>query len=267
MADEDRTPQKPDRPPILALHAVSKHYGAVRALDNVDFDLRPGEVVSLVGDNGAGKSTMVKIMSGAVSPSAGTVRFDGRDIVFHSPHDAREAGIETVYQDLAVVPELDAEANLFLGREWTRSGPIGRFFLDKRRMRDAANEHIASLKVNIRSVRQMVGLLSGGQRQSVAVARAILWGRKVIILDEPTAALGVRESRGVLDLIHELRKREFAVLMVSHSMPHVFEVSDRIFVLRHGTRAACINRHDTTMNEIVGHITGVAVSDAMTHAG
>jgi fructose transport system ATP-binding protein len=250
--------------PILSLHGIAKHYGPVRALDAVDFEVAAGEIVSLVGDNGAGKSTMVKIMSGAVRPSAGEIRFAGRAVSFASPHDAREAGIETVYQDLAVVPELDAEANLFLGREWTGSGPISRFFLDKRRMRRAAEEHIASLKVNLKSTRQPVGLLSGGQRQSVAVARSILWGRKVVILDEPTAALGVRESRGVLDLVLELRARGFGVVMVSHSMPHIFEVSDRIFVLRHGRRAGFVERAAVTMNDVVGMITGVAVSESMT---
>lgn len=253
--------------PILALRSVSKHYGPVRALENVDFEVAPGEIVSLVGDNGAGKSTMVKIMSGAVRPSGGHIQFDGKEVAFSSPHEARDAGIETVYQDLAVVPELDAEANLFLGREWTGKGLLSRFFLDKGRMRAAAEEHISSLKVNVPSVRKAVGLLSGGQRQCVAVARSILWGRKVIILDEPTAALGVRESRGVLDLIHHLKSRNFAVIMISHSMPHVFEVSDRIFVLRHGQRAAFVDRHATTMNEVVGYITGVAVSSDMTTIG
>ncbi|HQT86230.1 MAG: sugar ABC transporter ATP-binding protein [Acidiphilium sp. 37-64-53] len=252
--------------PILSLHGIRKNYGPVRALDGVDFAIMPGEIVSLVGDNGAGKSTLVKIMSGAVQPSAGQIRFEGTPVVFASPHDARDAGIETVYQDLAVVPELDAEANLFLGREWTGTGLLSRFFLDRKRMRAAAEAHIRSLKVNLKSIRQPVGLLSGGQRQSVAVARSILWGRKVIILDEPTAALGVRESRGVLDLILELRARNFAVLMVSHSMPHVFEVSDRIFVLRQGRSAAVLDRHGTTMNEIVGLITGIPVSADMTSA-
>lgn len=250
--------------PILSLHGIAKHYGAVRALAGVDFAIAPGEIVSLVGDNGAGKSTLVKIMSGAVQPSAGELRLNGTPVRFASPHDAREAGIETVYQDLAVVPELDAEANLFLGREWTGKGLLSRYFLDRKRMRAAAEDHICALKVNLKSVRQPVGLLSGGQRQSVAVARAILWGRKMVILDEPTAALGVRESRGVLDLILELRTRNFAVLMVSHSMPHVFEVSDRIFVLRQGSRVAILDRHRTTMNEIVGLITGIPVSTDMT---
>ena len=252
--------------PVLSLHGIRKNYGPVRALNGVDFEVRAGEIVSLVGDNGAGKSTLVKVMSGAVQPDDGHIEYDGQQTRFASPHEARERGIETVYQDLAIVPELDAEANLFLGREWRRAGILGRFFLDKKRMRRAAAEHIASLKVGLKSIRQPVGLLSGGQRQSVAVARAILWGRKVVILDEPTAALGVRESRGVLDLILALRERGFAVVMISHSMPHVFEVSDRIFVLRHGGRVAFVERQATTMNEIVGMITGVPVSAAMTHA-
>jgi fructose transport system ATP-binding protein len=252
--------------PVLSLFGIRKNYGPVRALNGVDFEVCPGEIVSLVGDNGAGKSTLVKVMSGAVQPDEGRIVFEGRELRLASPHEARDRGIETVFQDLAVVPELDAEANLFLGREWTKGGWLGRFFLDKKRMRAATDEHIAALKVGMKSIRQPVGLLSGGQRQSVAVARAMLWGRKVIILDEPTAALGVRESRGVLDLILTLRERGFAVVMISHSMPHVFEVSDRIFVLRHGRRVAFVNRHETTMNEVVGMITGVPVSIEMTEA-
>jgi len=249
--------------PLLSLRAIVKHYGPVHALDGVDFDLYPGEIVGLVGDNGAGKSTLVKVMSGAVVPDQGTIVFEGKTVVLRSPLEARAIGIETVYQDLAVVPWLDVEANLFLGREMTGSRWWNRWFLNKRAMRREAAQHIASLQVGLKSVRQPVGLLSGGQRQSVAVARAISWGRKVVIMDEPTAALGVRESRGVLDLIKRVKERGLAVVLISHNLPHVFEVTDRIFVLRQGTEAGTLVTREAHVSEVVGLITGVKVSAAV----
>jgi ABC-type sugar transport system ATPase subunit len=251
-----------DARPILELIDVTKHFGPVHALDRVSFSLAAGEIVGLVGDNGAGKSTLVKLMSGALQPDRGVIRFEGREVAIPSPLKARELGIETVYQDLAVVPHMDVEANLFLGREITGTRWWNRRLLNKKAMRAQAREHIASLQVGLKSVRQQVGLLSGGQRQSVAVARAISWGRKVVIMDEPTAALGVRESRGVLELIKRVREHGIAVVLVSHNMPHVFEVTDRIFVMRHGRRAGEVRTGGAHMNEVLGLITGVPVSAA-----
>ncbi len=248
---------------LLSLRGIFKHYGPVHALDGVDFDLFPGEIIGLVGDNGAGKSTLIKVMSGAVVPDGGAILFEGKPVVLRSPQDARAIGIETVYQDLAVVPWLDVEANLFLGREMTGNRWWNRWFLDKRAMRREAAHHIASLQVGLKSVRQPVGLLSGGQRQSVAVARAISWGRKVVIMDEPTAALGVREARGVLDLIKRVKERGLAVVLISHNLPHVFEVTDRIFVLRQGTEAGTLVTGETHVTDVVSLITGVKVSAAV----
>ncbi|MGC8469089.1 MAG: ATP-binding cassette domain-containing protein [Acetobacteraceae bacterium] len=248
--------------PVLSLRDIRKHYGPVHALDGVDFDLFEGEIVGLVGDNGAGKSTLVKVMSGAIQPDAGSIRVDGREVAIRSPLEARAAGIETVYQDLAVVPWLDVEANLFLGREICGERWWNRWLLDKSAMRRRAAEHIASLQVGLKSVRQPVGVLSGGQRQSVAVARAISWGRKVVIMDEPTAALGVRESRGVLDLIKRVKERGISVVLISHNLPHVFEITDRIFVLRQGREAGTLTTADAHVSEVVGLITGVTVRPA-----
>jgi len=246
--------------PILELRDITKHFGPVHALDRVSFSLAREEIVGLVGDNGAGKSTLVKLMSGALQPDGGTIRFEDRDVTLRSPLEARALGIETVYQDLAVVPQMDVEANLFLGREVTGSRWWNRWLLNKPAMRAQAQQHIASLQVGLKSVRQPVGLLSGGQRQSVAVARAISWGRKVVIMDEPTAALGVRESRGVLDLIKRVKERGIAVVLVSHNIPQVFEVTDRVFVMRHGRAAGNVRTAEAHMNEVLGLITGVPVS-------
>ena len=248
--------------PVLEAHGISKAYGPVQALRGVDFALYPAEVVAIVGDNGAGKSTFIKTLSGAELPDAGRIAVDGRPVHFGSPIEARRAGIETVYQDLAVVSLLDIEANLFLGRELVLPGPA-RFLriLNKRAMRRRALEHIATLRIGIRSVRQPVGTLSGGQRQGVAVARAVSWSRKIVIMDEPTAALGVKESRGVLELIKRVRDQGVAVILISHNMPHVFEVSDRIFVLRHGTHAGTLRTAESSMEQVVRLITGVEVHD------
>ncbi len=251
--------------PILELVDIHKRFGPVHALDGVSFQLHPGEIVGLVGDNGAGKSTLVKVMSGALQPDAGLIRFEGREVRIPSPLEARTLGIETVYQDLAVVPHMDVEANLFLGREITGTSWWNRWLLNKAAMRREAAEHIASLRVGLKSVRQSVGLLSGGQRQSVAVARAISWGRKVVVMDEPTAALGVRESRGVLDLIKRVKERGIAVVLISHNMPHVFELTDRIFVMRHGRRAGDLVTADAAMRDVVGLITGVQVDPSTIH--
>lgn len=249
--------------PILELAGIVKHYGPVHALGGVSFHLHEGEIVGLVGDNGAGKSTLVKVMSGAVQPDAGAIRFEGREVRIASPLAARALGIETVYQDLAVVPQLDVEANLFLGREITGGRWWNRWRLDKAAMRREAAAHIASLQVGLQSVRQAVGLLSGGQRQSVAVARAISWGRKMVIMDEPTAALGVRESQGVLELIKRVKDRGIGVVLISHNIPQVFEVTDRIFVLRHGREVGDLRTRETHMNDVLGLITGVHVAETV----
>ncbi len=249
--------------PLLSLRGIFKHYGPVHALDGVDFDLFPSEIVGLVGDNGAGKSTLVKVMSGATMPDGGTIAFEGKPVLLRSPQEARAIGIETVYQDLAVVPWLDVEANLFLGREITGRHWWNCWLLNKNAMRREAAHHIASLQVGLKSVRQPVGLLSGGQRQSVAVARAISWGRKMVIMDEPTAALGVRESRGVLDLVKRVKERGLSVVLISHNLPHVFELTDRIFVLRQGTEAGTLVTREAHVTEVVGLITGVKVSAAV----
>jgi fructose transport system ATP-binding protein len=249
--------------PVLEAHGISKAYGPVQALRGIDFTLYPAEVVGIVGDNGAGKSTFIKILSGAVTPDTGQLAIDGRAVTFHNPLDARRAGLETVYQDLAVVPLLDIGANLFLGREETYAGPLSFLhILNKRAMRRHAMESISVLRIGITSVRQPVGTLSGGQRQGVAVARAVAWSRKIVILDEPTAALGVREARGVLDLIKRVRAQGVAVILISHNMPHVFEVTDRVFVLRHGSHAGTVRTAETTMEQVVRLITGAEVHTA-----
>jgi simple sugar transport system ATP-binding protein len=245
--------------PLLEASGVELSYGRVRALRGADFSVNAGEVVALVGDNGAGKSTLVKVLSGTLSPDAGTIRFDGEEVVLRSPHEARDLGIETVYQDLAVAPDLDPAANLFLGREETVAGPLGKLgFLDRRGMRREADEAFASLGVGLQDTSVSVAYLSGGQRQGVAVSRAVTWASRVIFMDEPTAALGVVQSRNVLDLIRRVRSSGIAVVLISHNMPEVFEVADRIEVMRLGQRVARLNASETSMEEVVAAMTGAA---------
>jgi fructose transport system ATP-binding protein len=245
---------------VLSARNISKAFGPVRALHAVDFDLFSGEVVGIVGDNGAGKSTFIKVLAGALSPDTGAVFVDGKQVHFHNPIDARQAGIETVYQELAVISLLDIESNLFLGREITAGGPFRILhILNKRAMRRKAIEDISTLKIGIKSVRQSVGTLSGGQRQGVAVARAVSWSRKIVIMDEPTAALGVKESRGVVELIKRVRDHGVAVILITHNMPQVIEVTDRIFVLRHGTHVGTVVTATTNMEQVVRLITGAEV--------
>ncbi|HZS92743.1 MAG TPA: ATP-binding cassette domain-containing protein, partial [Chloroflexota bacterium] len=216
-----------ERVPILEARGIAKRFGSVVALEGVDFEVYPGEIAALIGDNGAGKSTLIKILSGALRPDAGTIRMRGRPVEFHSPHDARVAGIETVYQDLALAPDLDVAANIFLGREIKQPGILGLLdFYNQRAMREQAAKHLRALKVNLRSIRQTVDTLSGGQRQSVAVARAVFWGKDVVIMDEPTAALGGAQSGMVLQLMRRIRDAGTAVIFISHNMPHVWEVAD-----------------------------------------
>jgi len=249
--------------PILSARGVHKRYGNVTAIDGADFDLYPGEILAVIGDNGAGKSSLIKVLSGATIPDSGTVSLDGEEVRFKSPLEARKAGIETVYQDLAVAPALDIATNLFLGREKRRAGPLGSVLrmIDHKGMQAEADKQMKSLQIGIRSMSQAVETLSGGQRQGVAVARAAAWARKLVIMDEPTAALGVKESAQVLELIKRVRDNGLPVILISHNMPHVFEVADRIHVHRLGKRAAVVDPKDTSMHDVVGIMTGAAVHD------
>ncbi len=249
--------------PILEARGLVKHFGHVVALDGADFELYPGEIVAIIGDNGAGKSTLIKSLSGALQPDDGEIRLDGERVRFRSPGDARRAGIETVYQDLAVAPSLDIASNIFLGREARWRGPLGLGLrlLDKRRMRREAAQHFAELQIGVQSIAQPVEDLSGGQRQGVAVARAAKWARRLAIMDEPTAALGVRETRQVLDLIQRVRERGLPVIIISHDMPHVFELADRILIMRLGKRVAVVTPQTHTMPEAVAIMTGATKSE------
>jgi len=247
----------------LAARGLVKRYGHVVALDGADFDLNAGEVLAVVGDNGAGKSTLIKALTGAVIPDAGEIMLDGQPVKFRNPQDARRHGIETVYQDLALAPALDIATNMFLGREVRRRGPLGSVLrmLDKPRMRAEAANNMSDLKIGLRSLTQSVETLSGGQRQGVAVARAAAWARHVVIMDEPTAALGVKESGQVLELIARVRDRGLPVVLISHNMPHVFEIADRIHIHRLGRRAALVQKNDFSMSEVVAIMTGALTVD------
>jgi fructose transport system ATP-binding protein len=243
--------------PVLEARGISKRFGHVVALDGVDFEAYAGEIVALIGDNGAGKSTLIKILSGALRPDTGELKLDGQPVSFHGPRDARAAGIETVYQDLALAPDLDVAANLFLGREILLPGILGKLqFVNQRAMRQEAEKHLAGLRVRMSSARQVVDTLSGGQRQSVAVARTVLWGKHIVILDEPTAALGVAQSAMVLELMQRIRDRGASVVFISHNMPHVFEVADRMVVLRTGRRVGTLYPKEATMEQAVSLMTG-----------
>jgi fructose transport system ATP-binding protein len=231
---------------VMQAQGLVKRYGQVTALDGADFELRAGEILAVIGDNGAGKSSLIKALSGAVVPDEGEIRLDGQAIRFKSPIEARRAGIETVYQDLAVAPAMTIAENLFLGRELRRPGWLGRVFrmLDKKRMLAESIARMQDLKVGIRSMNQAVETLSGGQRQCVAVARAAAFAQHVVIMDEPTAALGVKEGNMVLELIRRVRDKGLPVVLISHNMPHVFEVADRIHVARRGDdRCDAAGRH------------------------
>jgi fructose transport system ATP-binding protein len=246
--------------PILEAHGLIKRYGHVEALRGADLELYPNEILALIGDNGAGKSTLIKALSGAVQPDEGEIRLEGEHVHFRSPRDARGAGIETVYQDLAVSPALDIAANIFLGREARRRGPLGSVLrmLDKRTMRREAAQHFAELQIGVQSIGQAVEELSGGQRQGVAVARAATWARRLVIMDEPTAALGVKETGQVLELIRRVRDRGLPVILISHDMPHVFELADRISIMRLGRRVAVVTPQSHSMPEAVAIMTGAA---------
>jgi fructose transport system ATP-binding protein len=252
--------------PVLQAKGLTKRYGRVVAIDGSDLELRAGEILAVIGDNGAGKSSLIKALSGALIPDEGEIYLDGERVHFRNPMDARAAGIETVYQTLAVAPGLDIADNLFLGREKRRPGVLGSVFrmLDHRHMRAEATRHMSELGVaTLQNIGQAVESLSGGQRQAVAVARSAAFGSKVIILDEPTAALGVKEGNRVLQLIRDIRDRGLPVILISHNMPHVFEVADRIHIQRLGRRIAVITPGTHTMSEAVAIMTGAAPAPSL----
>ena len=240
--------------PVLEARRITKRYGSVVALKGADFEAYSGEVVALIGDNGAGKSTLVKSLSGAIRPDSGEILVDGKPIRMASPLDARKYGIETVYQDLALAPDLDAAANLHLGRELYLIPFLK--VLNKPLMRQRAVQYFSELGVELKDVTAPVAALSGGQRQSVAVARAVAYANRIIFMDEPTAALGVKQRRLVLDTIRRVRDRGVAVVLISHNMPEVLAVADRVEVLRLGERVASYRGADTTVEELVGAMTG-----------
>jgi D-xylose transport system ATP-binding protein len=247
MTDQQSAPP----PPLLSLRGINKSFGAVHVLHDVDFDVYRGQVTALVGDNGAGKSTLVKCLAGIYTPESGRIEFDGAPVTIHSPRDAADFGIEIVYQDLALCDNLDIVENMFLGRERTN-----RLGLDEVQMEILARETLDTLRVRtVKSVRQRVASLSGGQRQTVAIAKAVLWESKVVVLDEPTAALGVAQTRQVLDLVRSLADRGIGVVLISHNMNDVFEVADRIVTLYLGRVAAEVLRGDTTHTQVVELIT------------
>jgi fructose transport system ATP-binding protein len=249
-----------EQPPLLEARGIAKTFGRVTALVDASFTAFAGEVSAIVGDNGAGKSTFIKILAGALMPDAGELRIGGQVVRLTSPQDARDRGIETVYQDLALAPALDVASNLFLGRETRLPGLLGQLgFLDDRAMRERARRELDDLQVGLSSVRQPVFTLSGGQRQAIAVARATAWGKRIVIMDEPTAALGVRESAMVLALIKRIKAAGIAVIMISHSMPEVFEVADQITILRLGRTVRRMRRDETSMTDVVAFMTGASV--------
>jgi fructose transport system ATP-binding protein len=252
-------------PLVMEARGLVKRYGQVVALDGADFELRAGEILAVIGDNGAGKSSLIKALSGATIPDEGEIKLDGKIIHFRSPIDARRAGIETVYQDLAVAPAMSIAENLFLGRELRRPGFLGSVLrmLDKKKMLEESITRMNELKVGIRSMTQAVETLSGGQRQCVAVGRAAAFAQHVVIMDEPTAALGVKEGNMVLELIRRVRDKGLPVILISHNMPHVFEIADRIHIARLGKRAAVVNPKKISMSDTVAVMTGAKRVDEL----
>jgi D-xylose transport system ATP-binding protein len=248
---------EPSKTPILELHGISKRFGAIQALSNVDFEVYSGEVVGLVGDNGAGKSTLVKVISGVYLPDSGKYIFEGKEVIVNKPKDATNLGVETVYQDLALCDNLDVVANLYLGREQIEQG-LSKVFrsINEVSMEENAIRLLGELHVKLPSVRNQIAGLSGGQRQSVAVSRSVMWESKVVLLDEPTAALGVEQTQQVKELIKRLRERNLGVVVISHNLADIFDVTDRIIVLRLGRRVASLNTHTTSQEKVVAAITG-----------
>ncbi len=249
-------------PPLLEARDLTKSYGTVEALRGASFTANAGEVVSLIGDNGAGKSTLVKCLCGVEQPTGGELLFEGEPLALRSPNDARDRGIETVFQDLAVAPDLDPAANMFLGREILKPGVLGFFgVLDKKAMRRQAAEHFTRFGATLQSIDVPIAALSGGQRQSVAVARSVAWASKLVFMDEPTAALGVLQRERVLEVIKRVRDEGVAVVLISHNMPEVLSVSDRVEVLRLGRRVARFKAADTSVEELVGAMTGALTQE------
>ena len=246
--------------PVLEARGLSKRFGHVTAVDDISLEIGHGEVVAIVGDNGAGKSTLVKMIAGAVRPDSGEVLVDGGAVRMRSPQDARRAGVEMLYQDLALLPNLDVTTNLFLGRERLLSGPFSVLgFIARRRMRSETQRHLADLRINIpRLWGTPVASLSGGQRQSVAIAKALVWASKIVIMDEPTAALGVAQSQAVLDLVKRARERGTSVVIISHILPHVLDIADRVVVLRHGRKVAESPARDLTQDRLIQLIVGLS---------
>lgn len=248
--------------PVLEARALSRRFGSVQALDGANFDIFPGEVVALIGDNGAGKSTMVKAMTGNLDVDSGELLLDGTPITFSSPHEASGAGIEVVHQDLALAPHLNPVGNMYLGRELVRGGILGKLgFLDEAKMREESIRAFEDLGSAVRRVDTPIGMMSGGQKQSVAIARSVAWANRVLFLDEPTAALGVVQTKNVLNMIKRVRDKGVAVVLISHSMPHVLDVADRIHVLRLGSRVITYSRGEASVEQLVGAMTGAL--DAM----
>ena len=259
MSAGTSAPSGDGRKPILVARGITKRFGRVVALDHAEFELFPGEILAVIGDNGAGKSTLIKVLCGAITPDHGEILLDGKPVHFRSPLEARMAGIETVYQDLALSPALSISDNMFLGREIRKPGLLGRLLrrLDRAEMQRRARAKLSELGLmTIQNINQSVETLSGGQRQGVAVARAAAFGSRVIIMDEPTAALGVKESRRVLELIRTLKQRGLPIVLISHNMPHVFELADRIHIHRLGKRIAVIDPKDFSMSDAVAIMTG-----------
>jgi simple sugar transport system ATP-binding protein len=243
--------------PLLEARKIVKSFGRVQALTGANFTVYPKEVVALVGDNGAGKSTLVKTLVGVHPPDSGEILFEGKPVHITTPQQAREIGIETVYQDLALAAEIDPAANMFLGREILRAGPLGKLgFLDKATMRRKSDEAFRELGVRIQDTSARVANMSGGQRQGIAITRAVTWASKVVFMDEPTAALGVVQTRNVLDQIKRVRDQGLAVVLISHNLPEIFEVADRIEVLRLGERVARLRPSDVSMEDVVSAMTG-----------
>ncbi len=258
-----------DVTPVIKARGLMKRYGTVVAMNGADFDLYPGEILGVIGDNGAGKSTLITALSGAVTPDHGTIELEGSAVHFRRPDDARALGIETVYQNLAMSPALSIADNMFLGREWRKPGFLGSVLrmTDRARMNEFARTKLSELGLmTIQNIDQAVETLSGGQRQGVAVARAAAFGSKVVILDEPTAALGVKESRRVLDLIKDVRDRGIPIILISHNMPHVFEVCDRVHIHRLGRRLCVIDPKEHSMSDAVAYMTGAKLPEGVTEA-
>jgi len=255
-----------DITPVVKATGIVKRYGSVTAIDHADFELMPGEILAVIGDNGAGKSSIVKAICGAVIPDAGEILIEGKPVHFSSPIESRDMGIEIVYQTLALSPALSIADNIFTGRELRRKDFFGKYLgiLDKKAMEDFAREKLTELGLmTVQSINQAVETLSGGQRQGVAVARAAAFARKFIIMDEPTAALGVKESRRVLELIKDVRDRGIPIVLISHNMPHVFEVADRIHIHRLGKRLCVVDPKKVTMSEAVALMTGALRPDEL----